>query len=275
MALGLLETGLQDERMELIVKWVKDTQILGMQGDYRVRNGDPAPGGWPFQYCVSCSGIFWFYCMWLMDSGPEKNNHYPDNDDTLVALQLLAMHRSEELASPEFRRGVEWLLGMQRADGGWACFDADNDHRFLNLFPFDQSEQFFDPTAPDITGRVLECFGIILSIADVYDDEDNNLTSDDGSITTTAETKACEEQGQKRRQRLDPELYKRMVQASHRALRFLETSQDIDSGTWWSRWHVNHLNGTTSVLCGLKYFLDDPNTDVAAMVKQMCERPLR
>lgn len=53
MAMGLLETGLADERMNLTVDWFKSQQILETQGDYSVRNSGLLPGGWPFQYCVS------------------------------------------------------------------------------------------------------------------------------------------------------------------------------------------------------------------------------
>lgn len=53
MAMGLLETGLADERMDLTVQWFKSKQILDTQGDYRVRNRGLVPGGWAFQYCVS------------------------------------------------------------------------------------------------------------------------------------------------------------------------------------------------------------------------------
>lgn len=53
MAMGLLETGLADSRMDLTVQWFKSRQILETQGDYRIRKQNPAPGGWAFQYCVS------------------------------------------------------------------------------------------------------------------------------------------------------------------------------------------------------------------------------
>lgn len=53
MALGLLESGQADRRMDLTVQWFKSRQILDTQGDYRVRNYKLAPGGWAFQYCVS------------------------------------------------------------------------------------------------------------------------------------------------------------------------------------------------------------------------------
>lgn len=54
MALGLLETGLSDDKMELTVQWFKKHQILDTYGDAHGKNQSLVPGGWPFQYCV-CS----------------------------------------------------------------------------------------------------------------------------------------------------------------------------------------------------------------------------
>ena len=54
------------------------------------------------------------------------------------------------------RRAVNWLLGMQSKDGGWAAFDVDNDWQLLNRVPFADHNAMLDPTCPDITGRVLE-----------------------------------------------------------------------------------------------------------------------
>lgn len=125
-------------------------------------------------------------------------------------------------------KGVEWLLGMQCSDDGWGCFDIDNNSRFLNLFPFGQGNEFFDETIPDITGRVIECFGYILTRPEV-----------DG---------------------LHPNLRQRMRESCIRALNYLRRSQDPVTGGWKSRWHVNYLNGTPSVLSGLAYFKDDLDT---------------
>jgi squalene-hopene/tetraprenyl-beta-curcumene cyclase len=54
------------------------------------------------------------------------------------------------------RRAMNWLLGMQSKDGGWAAFDVDNDWQLLNKVPFADHNAMLDPTWPDITGRVLE-----------------------------------------------------------------------------------------------------------------------
>lgn len=207
MAMGLLESGLaDDERMDKTVMWFKSRQILSTRGDYEVKRRGLVPGGWAFQYV---------------------NNHYPDNDDTLVSLLTIVMHRPKELAcgSGAVTRAIEWLLGMQCSDDGWGCFDIDNNNRFLNLFPFGQGNEFFDETVPDITGRVIECFCYILNLENSSD--------------------------------LHPDLRERMRASCVRALGYLQRSQDPVTGGWGSRWHVNYLNGTPSVLCGLGYFKDD------------------
>jgi squalene-hopene/tetraprenyl-beta-curcumene cyclase len=54
------------------------------------------------------------------------------------------------------RRAIQWLLGMQSSDGGWAAFDVDNNWKILNKVPFADHNAMLDPTCPDITGRVLE-----------------------------------------------------------------------------------------------------------------------
>jgi len=55
------------------------------------------------------------------------------------------------------RRGLDWMLGMQNRDGGWASFDRDNDKRWLTEVPFADHNAMIDPSTADITGRVLEC----------------------------------------------------------------------------------------------------------------------
>jgi squalene-hopene/tetraprenyl-beta-curcumene cyclase len=51
---------------------------------------------------------------------------------------------------------VNWLLGMQSSDGGWAAFDVDNNWQVLNKVPFADHNAMLDPACPDITGRVID-----------------------------------------------------------------------------------------------------------------------
>ena len=54
---------------------------------------------------------------------------------------------------------MEWLMGMQSSNGGWAAFDRDNDMDILNRIPFADTEAMVDPPTADVTGRVLEVMG--------------------------------------------------------------------------------------------------------------------
>ena len=49
---------------------------------------------------------------------------------------------------------------MQNRDGGWAAFDVENDKIFLNKIPFSDMDSLCDPSSPDVTGRVIEAFGL-------------------------------------------------------------------------------------------------------------------
>lgn len=107
------------------------------KGDWSVKRPDLEPGGWVFEFA---------------------NEYYPDVDDTamvLLALQHAAASDPERQRRAE-RRAVNWVLGMQGSDGGWAAFDVDNDWALLNKVPFADHQAMLDPSCPDITGRVLE-----------------------------------------------------------------------------------------------------------------------
>ncbi|OHX00282.1 squalene-hopene cyclase [Colletotrichum incanum] len=199
MVLGLLENGLADERTDLSIKWFKDHQILRTHGDYLVTNKRAAlPGGWSFQYCFEF-----------------QNEYFPDNDDTLVCIFAIIMHNPKEINSICGSRALNWLLAMQGGDGGWGAYDIDNTSRVANLFPFADGVEFFDPSVPDITGRVLEVLGYILN---------------EPTCATI----------------LPPATHQRIQEACKRGLAYVAKTQDKLTGTWWARWHVNYLNGTSS-----------------------------
>ncbi len=86
------------------------------------------------------------------------NPHYPDVDDT--AMVVMALHRlGGDAAEAAVRRGLKWLLALQNEDGGWAAFDRTRHRPILEHVPFADHNAMQDPSCPDITGRVLECFG--------------------------------------------------------------------------------------------------------------------
>jgi squalene-hopene/tetraprenyl-beta-curcumene cyclase len=124
------------ERMRVAADWLLDREIR-RKGDWSVKRPDLAPGGWAFEF---------------------MNDFYPDIDDT--AMVLLALEHAQA-SDPDRqkrveRRAIQWLLGMQSSDGGWAAFDVDNNWQLLNKVPFADHNAMLDPTCPDITGRVLE-----------------------------------------------------------------------------------------------------------------------
>src|SRR5579884_3416360 len=57
-------------------------------------------------------------------------------------------------------RAIDWTLSMQNKDGGFAAFDVDNDRLYLNEIPFSDMDSLCDTSCPDVTGRVLESFGL-------------------------------------------------------------------------------------------------------------------
>lgn len=106
-------------------------------------------GDWVSNLESDARGSGWFF---------EYNNaFYPDCDDTaMVAMSLL--RTGDAAAKAAATRGVQWLLTMQNRDGGWAAFDRTEDRAILECVPFADHNAMQDPSCPDITGRVLECF---------------------------------------------------------------------------------------------------------------------
>ncbi len=139
-ALGELESkqpGVADqEKMTRSADWLL-TRETRRKGDWSVKRPNLEPSGWAFEFA---------------------NEYYPDIDDTAMVLLALRHAKAtdhEQQARVE-RRALNWLLGMQGGDGGWAAFDVDNNWSLLNKVPFADHNAMLDPTCPDITGRVLE-----------------------------------------------------------------------------------------------------------------------
>ena len=140
--LALSRSGLKGRHTSLTkaCRWLAGKQIF-QKGDWSMQRPDLEPGGWAFEFV---------------------NNRYPDIDDTAVVLMFLSSwDHGKHLAPVNFKRAVDWVLGMQGKDGGWGAFDADNNMDILNRIPFGDLEAMIDPSTPDITGRVLEMLGCI------------------------------------------------------------------------------------------------------------------
>ncbi|MER3432754.1 MAG: squalene--hopene cyclase [Leptolyngbya sp. ERB_1_1] len=143
------------------------------------------------------------------------NRFYPDVDDSAVvvmALDLLQMP-NEALKQQAIVRCVNWISTMQCKPGGWAAFDLDNDQDWLNAMPYGDLKAMIDPNTADVTARVLEMLGQLQS----------------------GDSKRCAS--------LTPERL-------DRALSYLVREQEAD-GSWFGRWGVNYIYGTSGVLAAL------------------------
>lgn len=114
--------------------WLQQRQLLEQPGDWLAQRPWVPGGGWPFQF---------------------ENSFYPDLDDTAVVAW--AMHQAPESAryARNLSRALDWLVGMQSRDGGFAAFDVDNTCYYLNSIPFADHGALLDPPTCDVTARVL------------------------------------------------------------------------------------------------------------------------
>src|SRR3984885_9531485 len=116
------------------LEWLRPLQLLEAAGDWRERRPNLAGGGWAFQF---------------------NNGYYPDLDDTAaVAWAMHAAPQSEHYADI-LTRALDWLVGMQSANGGFASFDVDGTCYYLNEIPFADHGALLDPPTADVTARVV------------------------------------------------------------------------------------------------------------------------
>ncbi len=149
------------------------------------------------------------------------NRFYPDLDDSAVVVMTLNQTKlpDENGKQAAIDRCVRWMMSMQCRDGGWAAFDVDNDKDWLNALPYSDLKATIDPPTADVTSRVLEMAG--------------ELESD--SYNTPLK---------QYRQRLQ------------RAVRYLIQEQEAD-GSWFGRWGVNYIYGTSGALSALALVTPD------------------
>lgn len=206
--IGLCDAGVSGRDKQLIraMEWVKEKQQLGPEGDWRIYRPGITPGGWAFEY---------------------HNTWYPDVDDTAAVLLAFLKQNPESRQAPVVINATEWVLGMQNTNGGFAAFDWGNDKVWLNKIPFSDMNSLSDPSTADVTGRVLEAFGLLLESPHV----------------------------------ISPDLLNRVRSASARAIVYLASEQEA-TGSWYGRWGSNYVYGTSNVLCGLGYFSNDENSDL-------------
>jgi squalene-hopene/tetraprenyl-beta-curcumene cyclase len=135
---ALAETGLSTESdaAERGTRWLLDKEVK-FASDWQRKVRKIEPSGWFFEF---------------------SNPHYPDTDDTAMAIMSLKRLGGEK-AKSAVARGVEFLLAFQNSDGGWAAFDKTESRPILEAIPFADHNAMQDPSCPDITGRVLESLG--------------------------------------------------------------------------------------------------------------------
>ena len=113
--------------------WLKDRQLLDEPGDWQRDRPNLRGGGWAFQF---------------------ENGHYPDIDDTPVVAWAM-LQSGEPRYRESIERAAEWICGMQSKNGGWASFDVDNTHYYLNEIPFADHGALLDPPTSDVTARCI------------------------------------------------------------------------------------------------------------------------
>ncbi|HEY5019654.1 MAG TPA: squalene--hopene cyclase, partial [Steroidobacteraceae bacterium] len=125
---------------ERALDWLQSRQLLDEPGDWQARRPGLSGGGWAFQF---------------------SNSFYPDLDDTAVIVW--AMHRARDRSryADSLTRALDWLVGMQSANGGFASFDVDNVHYNLNYIPFADHGALLDPPTSDVTARVVTALALV------------------------------------------------------------------------------------------------------------------
>ena len=140
-ALAMQEEGGNDSMgaAERALQWLKGEQLLTQPGDWQRKRPHLPGGGWAFQY---------------------KNDFYPDLDDTAVIAWAMRRARDYPSYAHAIGRALDWLVGMQSSDGGFAAFDVDNTHYNLNHIPFADHGALLDPPTSDVTARVVTALAV-------------------------------------------------------------------------------------------------------------------
>jgi squalene-hopene/tetraprenyl-beta-curcumene cyclase len=137
---ALADAGLPPEHpaMTRAAGWLLDEEIPG-PGDWQVRRPWLEPGGWAFEF---------------------DNDGYPDVDDTAEVVLALRRVALSGAADGAMVRALDWLIGMQSRDGGWAAFDADNTSGIVGKLPFCDFGEVTDPPSADVTAHTVEALAL-------------------------------------------------------------------------------------------------------------------
>ncbi len=126
------------ESLRRAANWLQQRQVTAQRGDWAQQRPHLQPGGWAFQYA---------------------NPHYPDLDDTAVVAWILDRSPMRETYLDAIEKAITWTIGMQSKNGGFASFDVDNTHTYLNEIPFADHGALLDPPTSDVSGHVLGFLG--------------------------------------------------------------------------------------------------------------------
>lgn len=126
-----------DEGVAAATAWLLEHEC-DFRGDWSVLTPQAKPGGWAFE---------------------RANRHYPDIDDTAVAILVLSRMKDttfqHKVAAP-LNRAIEWVLAMQSDNGGWGAFDRNNHKQIITKIPFCDFGEVLDPPSADVTAHVVE-----------------------------------------------------------------------------------------------------------------------
>ena len=158
--------------------WLLSKEVR-QSGDWSVSRPECEPAGWFFEFNnrfypdvddTAMVVMALARCLpkhrWSMDF--LVDDWSPHDADKDVAAILAGQSDSPESAYGEIEairpslsaihRGARWVLAMQNRDGGWGAFDVDNNREILTRLPFADHNAMIDPSAPDLTSRMLEMF---------------------------------------------------------------------------------------------------------------------
>lgn len=141
------------------------------------------------------------------------NRWYPDVDDTTMVLRSIKALREEPGFAQAIDRGIRWLWSMQNRDGSWGAFDRNN-NKFLPEW--------------------------YLNFRRYYIGDGPSLMVDRGTPDLTAH--ALES--------LASYGFKKGDARIDKAIRWLKSTQNSD-GSWFGRWGLVYLYGTSQVLTAL------------------------
>ena len=79
-----------------------------------------------------------------------------------IGIIVFLKENPEPISSLCVFQAAEHVYGMQNQNEGWAAFESENNKLFLNKISCSNMDTLCDPSTPNVTGRVLEAFGLTI-----------------------------------------------------------------------------------------------------------------